>query len=261
MGRPKPKKPPRRKYDLTGKQRRFVEEYMLDLSAFQAALRAGYSSGSMGSTLLEHPLVQEEIRIRKEARRETFKITDVEVIQGLLKQANWYGKDASHQARINAYKLLGDHLGLFDKTINIDHKVTQQGQVQHQHTVSLGQMDLEKLRAMSPDQVKLMLEMVKNARDGISTPSPTNLIEVKPTLVESVSQQEKPHGQEEAPLPGGTSAGGDGLGGPLDPLGTGRSPTDVRLPCPGEALGGTDEVGVEKGQEPVHLPPSPETLG
>jgi phage terminase small subunit len=34
--------------DLTDKQARFVEEYLVDLNATQAAVRAGYSEDSAG---------------------------------------------------------------------------------------------------------------------------------------------------------------------------------------------------------------------
>ena len=48
---------------MTDKQARFCEEYMIDLNATQAAIRAGYSvesAGSIGSELLKKP----EIRAR-----------------------------------------------------------------------------------------------------------------------------------------------------------------------------------------------------
>lgn len=51
--------------DLTVKQRRFAEEYMLDFNATQAALRAGYSKRTarkQGSELLAKPAIQKRIR-------------------------------------------------------------------------------------------------------------------------------------------------------------------------------------------------------
>ena len=50
---------------MTKKQKRFVEEYLIDLNATQAAIRAGYSpdtAGSIGSENLKKP----EIRVRIE---------------------------------------------------------------------------------------------------------------------------------------------------------------------------------------------------
>lgn len=48
--------------DLTDKQKRFCEEYMIDLNATQAAIRAGYSedsAGSIGHENLKKPEIQE----------------------------------------------------------------------------------------------------------------------------------------------------------------------------------------------------------
>lgn len=53
--------------ELTAKQERFVNEYIKDLNATQAAIRAGYSkktAGVQGSTLLKNPNVSEEIKKR-----------------------------------------------------------------------------------------------------------------------------------------------------------------------------------------------------
>ena len=53
---------------LTEKQRRFVEEYLVDANATKAAARAGYSEKSAGATgcgLLKKPSVQEELRRRQ----------------------------------------------------------------------------------------------------------------------------------------------------------------------------------------------------
>lgn len=50
---------------LTAKQQRFVEEYLVDLNATQAAVRAGYSkktAGAIGGENLEKPEIQEAIQ-------------------------------------------------------------------------------------------------------------------------------------------------------------------------------------------------------
>ena len=50
---------------LTDKQKRFVEEYLVDLNATQAAIRAGYSEQtaySIGQRLLKKVEVQEAIQ-------------------------------------------------------------------------------------------------------------------------------------------------------------------------------------------------------
>ena len=50
--------------ELNEKQQRFVEEYMIDLNATQAAIRAGYSvknAASIGAQLLKKTQVQRAI--------------------------------------------------------------------------------------------------------------------------------------------------------------------------------------------------------
>ena len=51
--------------NLTPKQQRFVEEYLIDLNATQAAIRAGYSektADSIGLQLLRKTQVSEQLR-------------------------------------------------------------------------------------------------------------------------------------------------------------------------------------------------------
>lgn len=46
---------------ITGRQMAFVEEYLKDLDPFQAALRAGYYSGSTGQSLMKRKEIRELI--------------------------------------------------------------------------------------------------------------------------------------------------------------------------------------------------------
>jgi phage terminase small subunit len=55
--------------ELTPKQERFIDEYIKDLNATQAAIKAGYSektAGVQGSTLLKNPKISEAIKNRLE---------------------------------------------------------------------------------------------------------------------------------------------------------------------------------------------------
>ena len=71
---------------LTAKQQRFVDEYLIDLNATQAAIRAGYSEKtafSIGTENLRKPLIQKAIQQRKQAREQRTEITQDRVIQEL----------------------------------------------------------------------------------------------------------------------------------------------------------------------------------
>jgi len=71
---------------LTEKQRLFVVEYLIDLSASEAAIRAGYSK-STGPKLLANPLVSLAIKQETEDRSRRTRITADTVLQELMKIA------------------------------------------------------------------------------------------------------------------------------------------------------------------------------
>lgn len=58
---------------LTDKQAKFVQEYLVDLNATQAAIRAGYSENSaqeIGSENLSKPIIKEAVRAKQEEHAE-----------------------------------------------------------------------------------------------------------------------------------------------------------------------------------------------
>lgn len=108
--------------NLTPKQARFVEEYLIDLNATDAARRAGYSAATadkQGSQLLGKTRVAAEIARRQAERAKAVQVTQDYVIQRLIIEAEREGEGASHAARVSAASLLGKHLGMF-----VDRQVT-----------------------------------------------------------------------------------------------------------------------------------------
>ncbi len=108
--------------DLTPKQARFVEEYLLDLNATQAAIRAGYSAktaNEQGSQLLAKLSVRQAVAEAQAIRSKRTAITQDEVIQGLKKEATLEGEGSSHSARVSAWAHLGKHLGMFTDNLNL----------------------------------------------------------------------------------------------------------------------------------------------
>jgi phage terminase small subunit len=101
---------------LTPKQRRFVDEFLVDLNATQAAIRAAYSprtANEQGARLLAKGSVADAVEVAQKARSERLQITQDEVLRGLRQEATLSGKGASHGARVSAWGLLGKHLGMF----------------------------------------------------------------------------------------------------------------------------------------------------
>ena len=71
---------------LTKKQERFVAEYLIDLNATQAAIRAGYSprtAYSIGQENLKKPEIQKAIQSAQKKRSERTEITQDSVLHEL----------------------------------------------------------------------------------------------------------------------------------------------------------------------------------
>jgi phage terminase small subunit len=74
--------------ELTARQQRFVEEYLIDLNATQAAIRAGYSEKTaqvQSSRLLSNVMVAAAIAEAQSARSERTEITQDMVVRELAK--------------------------------------------------------------------------------------------------------------------------------------------------------------------------------
>jgi hypothetical protein len=106
---------------LTERQRRFIEEYLLDLNATAAYRRAGYvarndnTAAAGASTLLRNPKVAAAVAEAQQERADRAELTQDWVVGRLRHESQLTGEDASHSARVAALKLLGLHLGMFPK--------------------------------------------------------------------------------------------------------------------------------------------------
>ena len=112
---------------MTNKQQLFIEEYLIDLNATQAAIRAGYSektAGQSGERTLKNVEVGAAITAALEARSERTEVTQDMVIEGLSIEANRTGEGSSHAARVSAWGLLAKHLGMFIERVHHTGEVT-----------------------------------------------------------------------------------------------------------------------------------------
>lgn len=126
---------------LTAKQQRFCDEYLIDLNATQAAIRAGYSkktANRIGIENLSKPVIREYIENRmaeKEAAlianqdevlkyltsvlRGQSKSTEI-VIEGLgdgSTKARKMEKEPSEKDKLKAAELLGKRYGLYTEKV------------------------------------------------------------------------------------------------------------------------------------------------
>ena len=122
---------------LTDKQQRFCDEYLIDLNATQAAIRAGYSEKtaySQGQRLLKHVEVKTYIEQRMAEKEKTLIADQDEVLQYLTavmrgeiqsteivvegtgegrSRARTMLKEPSEKDRLKAAELLGKRYGLY----------------------------------------------------------------------------------------------------------------------------------------------------
>ena len=104
--------------ELTPKQRRFVDEYLVDLNATQAAIRAGYSArtaNEQGPRLLVNVGIATAIQTAQEARSQRLRLTQDDVLRGLHQEATRMGDGSSHSARVAAWGLIAKHLGMLER--------------------------------------------------------------------------------------------------------------------------------------------------
>ena len=108
---------------LTDKQRRFVEEYLVDLNATGAARRAGYSEKTadrIGPELLGKSWVSAAIQEAINQRSRRTEITQDRVLNELAIVAFGEGSDEKDSTlryanKLRALELIGKHLGMFEK--------------------------------------------------------------------------------------------------------------------------------------------------
>ena len=101
---------------LTPKQARFVHEYMVDLNATQAAIRAGYkpkNAAQTGAENLKKPQIQEALQEARESREKSSMITAEWVLKEISKIAE--NPDEAARDRLKALELIGKHLGMWDR--------------------------------------------------------------------------------------------------------------------------------------------------
>ena len=116
----------------TPKQERFIQEYLIDLNATQAAIRAGYSEKTateQGARLLTIVKVKEAIEAAKAQRAKQAKITAEQVLADIVSiqkaaMSMKHDNDGNEvmtnpNAALKAAELLGKHLGMW--TDKIDH--------------------------------------------------------------------------------------------------------------------------------------------
>ena len=108
---------------LTAKQERFVQEYLVDLNATQAAARAGYKNAEKGRQLVTNGNVSAAIQKAKAERQKRTEVTQDYVIEKLKEIADKPASDLpesdlKYANKLKALEMLAKHTGVFDKQDN-----------------------------------------------------------------------------------------------------------------------------------------------
>ena len=111
---------------LTPKQARFVHEYLVDLNATQAVIRAGYNmtpaaARTQGARLLANANIQEAIQEARDARE---KATQYDA-NWIMAQIAKIAEDETQAARdrLKALELMGKRYGIWEKRQDEDSSV------------------------------------------------------------------------------------------------------------------------------------------
>ena len=120
---------------LTRKQQLFVDEYLIDLNATQAAIRAGYSvrtANEQGAQNLAKLSIQQAIaeRMAERSRRTgaalclrcgkpVFAIQSVKVKVIPTKEGEGIEREVKLSDKLKALELLGKHLGMWNDKLDV----------------------------------------------------------------------------------------------------------------------------------------------
>jgi phage terminase small subunit len=118
---------------LTAKQQKFIDEYLIDLNATQAAARAGYSQKTaqqVGSRLLLNVVIQQQITIAQSSRQERTHVTQDRVLLEIARLAfNDPRRAFKDNGDIKDIKDWPDDVAAAISSIKITEQTTNDGQV------------------------------------------------------------------------------------------------------------------------------------
>ena len=103
---------------LTGKQELFCREFIADLNATQAAIRAGYkkrSAHSIGAENLAKPQIAERIKELMREREIRLQLTVDGVVKRINDVANAANAEGDHNSELKALEMLMKHLGGYER--------------------------------------------------------------------------------------------------------------------------------------------------
>ncbi len=111
---------------LTERQKMFCKEYIVDLNATQASIRAGYSEKTarqIGSENLSKPYIQDEIASLIKEREERVKLRADKVLEDIERVRTLAEGSEQYNVSLKASELQGKHLAMFTDKQQINAEV------------------------------------------------------------------------------------------------------------------------------------------
>lgn len=105
---------------LTDKQAAFVREYLVDLNATQAAIRAGYSertANAQAGRLLANVGIREAIETAQAKRARRVEIKAEDVLRGVIEVTTQARESGDLKTALKGYELQGKHLGMWTEKV------------------------------------------------------------------------------------------------------------------------------------------------
>ena len=112
--------------ELTEKQKMFCKEYLVDLNATQACIRAGYSkktARSLGCENLTKPYIHDEIQRLKAIREKKVGLTAEKVLKDIERVREKAEGSEQYTVSLKASELQGKHLAMFTEKHQVDGEV------------------------------------------------------------------------------------------------------------------------------------------
>lgn len=109
---------------LSAKQEQFCREYLVDLNATQAAIRAGYSpktAQEQASRLLSNVIVVERVAVLKQERANKVARTAQDVLNDIIAVTTQAHEEGDLKTALKGLELQGKHLGMFTDKLQTEH--------------------------------------------------------------------------------------------------------------------------------------------
>lgn len=190
--------------ELNEKEELFCLEYIKDFNAVRSYQRTGFNAGTYGSAavssqkLLKNPLIIKRIEELKSKRCEKVSLSADWIVERLMEEATYHGKDGNSASRTKALEVLGKHVPGFFPT-DTKNQSTQQNVVfiSHEEKQSILQGFLER-KGYSQDGKQSLLSHDSGGDDQLPEVPERTSIPFRSTPLRPVSDNDS--GEDETGL-------------------------------------------------------------